>query len=554
VPAAIRSAVRASAPWLILAAALWIGIAGVLPPRPVGADAHAGEFSAERAFVHVAAIASQDRPIGSPGNATAREYLVAQLEAMGATVDLQRFTVPDYYGDGAGRIPVANVVGLIPGTDPTGSIVLMGHYDTYPGALGANDDATAIATILEAGRAVLAGPPLRNDVILLLIDCEEPAPRYGSTEFVEGHPRADSVGLVINFEAVGGAGASELIETSGDEGALIAEYAAADPHPVAYSYFADLVDLLGGSDTDFAPFRDAGIPGFHFSYLHGSPIYHTPDDNPESVHLSSLQHHGSHALALARHFGGLDLGRFRGGGDEVYFSLMGRVVIRYPAWWGIAPLALSGLVLGWVLVSSRRTHRLSLRRLAAGMGALLGLALGAALVSDVVWRLILAVFWQGGGPSVAAALVVLVVLLVVVAALVYTGHRWLTRRIGGLQMETAGIVTWWLIALLASLLLPGAAYLFVWPALAAALATRLSMRQGRAALGWWGRLGALALVAVPTVVLSVPLFDTLYQLGQPRPGNIDSQLLDMVALVGLVAALAAGLLIPHLRRAFTTTP
>jgi hypothetical protein len=188
------------------------------------------------------------------------------------------------------------------------------------------------------------------------------------------------------------------------------------------------------------------------------------------------------------------------------------------------------------------------------VGALLGLAFGVALVSDVVWRLVLALFWQDGGPGVAAALVVLAVLLVVVAALVYTGHRWLARRIGGLQMETAGIVTWWLIALLVFLLLPGAAYLFVWPALAAALATWLTTRQGCAAPGWWGRLGALALVAVPTVVLSVPLLDTLYQLGQPRPGNIDSQLLDMVALVGLIAALAAGLLIPHLRRASTTTP
>ena len=61
-------------------------------------------------------------------------------------------------------------------------------------------------------------------------------------------------------------------------------------------------------------------------------------------------------------------------------------------------------------------------------------------------------------------------------------------------------------------------------------------------------------MTVPTVVLSVPLLNTLYQLGQPRPGNIDSQLLDMVAGVGLIVGLAAGLLIPHLRRARTATP
>jgi len=545
---------RGAVPWLILAGATWIAITGVLPPRAVGPDAPADEFSAERAFVHVEAIARQDRPIGSPGNAAARAYVVSQLGAMGAVVGLQPFTVPDYYGDGAGTIPVVNVVGLIPGTDPTGSIVLMGHYDTYPGALGANDDATAIAAILEAGRALMVGTPLRNDVILLLVDCEEPAPRYGSTEFVQRHPLAAEVGLVINFEAVGGAGASELIETSGDEGALLADYAAADPHPVAYSYFADLVDLLGGSDTDFTPFRDAGVPGFHFSYLHGSPIYHTPDDDPESVGLSSLQHHGSHALALARHFGDLDLSRYRGGGDEVYFSLMGRVVIRYPAPWGVVLVLLTGALLGWSLVTGRRAHRLSLRRMAAGTGALLGLVLGVAVVSDVVWRLILAVFWHDGGPSMTAALVVLAVLLAVVAAPAYTGHRWLTGRLGELEIETGAIVIWWLIALVASLLLPGAGYLFVWPALAATLATGVSTRPGFAAAGWWARLGALALVAVPTMIMSVPVLDTLYQLGQPRPGNLDSQFLDMVAGVGLIVALAAGLLFPHLRRALTPAP
>ena len=86
------------------------------------------------------------------------------------------------------------------------------------------------------------------------------------------------------------------------------------------------------------------------------------------------------------------------------------------------------------------------------------------------------------------------------------------------------------------------------------MATGICLRWGSAVSGWWERLGALALVALPTVALSVPVLDTFYQLGQPRPGNIDSQLLDMVAGVGLIVALAAGLLIPHLRRARTAAP
>ena len=46
----------------------------------------------------------------------------------------------------------------------------MAHYDTFPTTVGANDNSAAVAAILETGRAILAGPPLRNDVILLFTD------------------------------------------------------------------------------------------------------------------------------------------------------------------------------------------------------------------------------------------------------------------------------------------------------------------------------------------------------------------------------------------------
>lgn len=546
-----RTIARHAAPWLIIAFAGWVGVAGILPPSPVPADADPAEFSAERAFVHVEAIAGTDRPIGSPGSTAARDYLAGELQAMGAAVDLQHFAVPDYFGDGSGTIAAVNVIGRIPGTDPTGSIVLMGHYDTYPGALGANDAATAIAAVVETGRALLEGPPLRNDVLLVLIDCEEPAPRYGSTAFVEDHPAAGDVGLVLNFEAVGGAGASLLIETSGDEWALIGEYAAVHPHPVANSYFADLTDLLGGSDTDFAPFRDAGVPGFHFAYLHGSPIYHTPDDDPGSVRLSSLQHHGEHALSLAQHFGGLDLTDYQGEDEAVYFSLLGETVIRYPAGWGIVFVAAAGLLLAWVLATGRRAVRLSLPRVAGGAGALLALALGVAAAIDAVWRLLIAVFWGEGGPGVATAIVLFVVLLAAAGALTHLGLRGLERRIGGFEMEAGGVLAWWLLAALTAVLVPGAGYLFLWPAVAATLATGRCVLRGYVASGWWGRLAAFALVAVPTVVLTLPALDAFFQFAQPRPGNLDSQILDMAAAVGLLGALVAGLVLPYLRRALT---
>lgn len=91
----------------------------------------------------------------------------------------------------------------------------MGHCDTVPASPGANDDAAAVAAVLETARALLAGHRLRNDVILLFTDGEEPAPRYGSAAFVAEHPWAADIEFVINLEAIGSGGPSSLVAAVG---------------------------------------------------------------------------------------------------------------------------------------------------------------------------------------------------------------------------------------------------------------------------------------------------------------------------------------------------
>jgi acetylornithine deacetylase/succinyl-diaminopimelate desuccinylase-like protein len=50
---------------------------------------------------------------------------------------------------------VRNLVGQLPGRDPTAApVVLMAHYDSVPGSPGAADDATGVAAVLEAVRAI----------------------------------------------------------------------------------------------------------------------------------------------------------------------------------------------------------------------------------------------------------------------------------------------------------------------------------------------------------------------------------------------------------------
>jgi len=112
-----------------------------------------------------------------------------------------------------------------------------------------------------------------------------------------------------------------------------------------------------------------------------------------------------------------------------------------------------------------------------------------------------------------------------------------------LKSEIAWSATalWWALAMTASVLMPGAGYVFLWPALAAAL---VSLRPPRR---WWARLAAFTAVATTALLLAVPVLDTFFQMGQPRPGNLDSQMPEVVAIVAWLGSLITALLVPFWR-------
>ena len=84
-----------------------------------------------------------------------------------------------------------------------------------PTSFGANDDGSAVATLLEAARVLLAGPPLRNNVLLLFTDGEEPGQfRYGARYFVDSYDNVEDIRVVLNFEALGKSGPSIMFETA----------------------------------------------------------------------------------------------------------------------------------------------------------------------------------------------------------------------------------------------------------------------------------------------------------------------------------------------------
>ena len=243
----------------------------------------------------------------------ARNYIVSELQALGLSPQIQETTFVDPESPAFPGMIVAgtvqNVIARLAGTAGGQAILLVCHYDSVATAPGASDDGSGVATLLETARALQAGPPIKNDVIFLFTDGEEVG-LLGAQAFVEQHPWAKEVGLALNFDTGGDTGIVYTYETSPGNARLISEYAKAVPYPAASSMMYAVYSAMP-NESDFTPLKEGGIQGFNFAHLGGKFRYHTMTENPANLDHGSIQHHGSYAMSLTRHFGNLDLPNLR---------------------------------------------------------------------------------------------------------------------------------------------------------------------------------------------------------------------------------------------------
>ncbi|MGD2043934.1 MAG: M20/M25/M40 family metallo-hydrolase [Acidimicrobiia bacterium] len=427
----------------------------------------------------------------------------------------------DYFGAPGNTVEVVNVYARLEGTGNGDAVALVAHYDTVPETPGANDNSASVAILLEVAKDLKANEPFKNDMILLFTDGEEPNPRFGSRAFVEENPWFGDVAFAVNLEASGSSGGSILAEGSGPTGWLISVLAESAEYPLAFSFFTEIASLIGGFGTDFDPFRDAGVPGVAFAYLHGSPVYHTERDSIESVSLRSVQHQGANTLAMTRSLADADLGPPPDAGDSVFFTVGRWIVVRYPATWAV-PTALAALVIFGIAVF--RGFRPA--RMLGGVGIALGAFVAAAVSGALIWMLI---------TTIRTTPVIWESYLYLAALLTATGGLWwlLARRTEPNAALFGVVSVWLLLALVTSLLTPGVSYLFTWPALIGAL-----VMLGRPT----GAIWPIVIVTLISLAVTVPTLDFLFQMAQPRPGNPDSELIPVAGLVTAMAVLVIALI------------
>lgn len=208
-------------------------------------------FSSDSAYVYIERqMAFGPRVPNSAAHTQCAVWLIEQLRACGAEVELQKGFMPDYRGNNQ---QIYNIIGhfYTPETASRPRILLGAHYDTRPwcdeepiysdrqyNVPGANDGASGVGVLLEVARqlGLRMSDSLRSGlsipVDIVFFDCED----MGTPQFYTGAEREDTWCLGSQLWATNYANSG-----SSSEG----RYAG-----VAYQY-GIVLDMVGAPDAFF---------------------------------------------------------------------------------------------------------------------------------------------------------------------------------------------------------------------------------------------------------------------------------------------------------------
>jgi Zn-dependent M28 family amino/carboxypeptidase len=159
---------------------------------------------------HLVAIASREHNVAHYDELEkSARYIETTLESYGYAVNRQAFDADDYV---SGSKSVCNIEVVIEPRDPgpaTETIVVGAHYDSAPGAPGANDNGTGTAAVIELARMLrdLKGTAARRIRLVLFVNEEPPYFRteeMGSWQYANAlAQRHERVVAMYSLETIG---------------------------------------------------------------------------------------------------------------------------------------------------------------------------------------------------------------------------------------------------------------------------------------------------------------------------------------------------------------
>lgn len=475
---------------------------GLMPKYDESENISPTEFSVDRALMPLEEISKKPHYLGSEAHGEVRKFLIAELRKLGLEPHIQEGFV---FSQGSKSLnkPI-NIVARLKGSENGKALLLLSHYDSAAvPSFGTSDDGTGLVTILESVRAYLAsGAKPKNDIIILFSDAEEIG-LDGAKLFVSEHPWTNEVGLVLNFEARGTSGPSNMIvETNGGNSNLVKEFINANPDfPVASSLMYSVYKMLP-NDTDSTVFREsADIDSFFFAFIDSHFNYHTANDNMYHLDWNSLMHQGSYLLPLLHYFADADLSNLKAADDDVYFNFPLIKMVHYPFSWILPMLILATILFIVLIFYGLSKGKLKGKEMAKGFIPFLLSLATTGIIGYFGWKLLLILYpqyleiQQGFTYNGHWYIAFFVFLSLAISFAVY---KRFTKKPNEPSLYVAPLFFWLLINLAVFIILKGAAF-FIIPVFFGLLSFFVMLRQQRP------NLLAMALLAVPAIFIFVPL-------------------------------------------------
>ena len=159
--------------WKVVVALILLILVAVLTFRPNGAEA--APDLAERMRQHVRAVASEEHNTGTPGQLErAAVYIETELKRSGYQPSRQEYTAG---GQRVRNIEVA-VSKVAAGKRPDHIFIVGAHYDSAPGAPGANDNGSGTAAVLELARLLKTMQPRAGTEVRFVFFVNEEPPFF----------------------------------------------------------------------------------------------------------------------------------------------------------------------------------------------------------------------------------------------------------------------------------------------------------------------------------------------------------------------------------------
>ena len=269
------------------------------------ASAQAPAFDSTKAWEHVRQqLAIGPRPSGSPGNVKTRQYITAQLTALGIKTAEQPFEGKTPIGP----IKMANIIGTIPGKSAD-RIILASHFDTKlfreVRFVGASDGASSTGALIELARVLKMRKDLPFTIELLFLDGEEAVIEwagtdntYGSRHYVEAARQSGtlkSIRALILLDMIGDRDLTIRRESNSTR--WLTDIVWATARKLGHHQFMDEETTV---EDDHLPFVRAGVPSLDIIDL-DYPQWHTPQDTIDAISARSIQIVGDVVVAALPH-------------------------------------------------------------------------------------------------------------------------------------------------------------------------------------------------------------------------------------------------------------